>query len=162
MILTQDQGVSAVGPSQESEDIREKVYDILNSPEKDLGFMTSSHLTGFGPMSNYWPGAPPVTDQPIEIHNHDYGRYIGDDSEGEAIMLTAWSSKSGISVSQKAFSWSYPDFNDFIIYEYIFHNDGDANGDGAPDEGFPVPMSMYLYICLLSALTISPLNFLAK
>ena len=154
MILTQDQGVSAVGPSQESEDIREKVYDILNSPEKDLGFMTSSHLTGFGPMSNYWPGAPPVTDQPIEIHNHDYGRYIGDDSEGEAIMLTAWSSKSGISVSQKAFSWSYPDFNDFIIYEYIFHNDGDANGDGAPDEGFPVQLND-VYIGFSNVMTVS-------
>ncbi len=154
MILTRDHGTSAVGPSQESEDIREKVYDIVNSPEKDLGFMTASHFSGFSPMSNYWPGAPPIVGEPVEIHNHDYGRYIGDDSQGEEILITAWSSKTGISVSQKAFSWSYPDFDDFIIYEYTFHNNGDANGDGQPDSGMPVQLND-VYFAFVNVMTIS-------
>ena len=154
MILTKDQGVSAVGPSAESADIRDKVYDIVNSPEKDLGFMTASHVTGFGPMANYWPGAPPIAGEPVEIHNHDYGRYIGDDSQGEEIMITAWSSKTGISVSQKAFSWNYPDFDDFIIYEYTFYNNGDADGDGQPDAGLPVQLND-VYFAFVNIMTIS-------
>ena len=145
-ILVPDKGVSAAGPRWNTDDIVGKVYDVASGPESHLGFETYAHYEGGynyaeerrpGPMANYYPGAPAVARGPVEIHNHNYGHYIGDDAFPEEMVISQWTTKFGITVTRKAYAWSYPDFDDFIILELIFDNNGDTNGDGVPDAGLP-------------------------
>jgi hypothetical protein len=40
-------------------------------------------------------------------------------------MITAhWNTNLGISVTRRSYTWSYPGYSDFIIYDYIFKNTG--------------------------------------
>ena len=121
-----------------TDDIFEMIYDAASGPERDLGVETRSFLTG-NTTANYWPGAPAlVADEPIEIHNYDYGRYIPNDNEAEEIIISKWTTERGLTITRKARAWSYPDYDDFIILEVIIENTGDNNGDGIPDAGLPV------------------------
>ena len=114
------------------------IYDAASGPERDLGVETRSALTG-NTTANYWPGAPAlVADEPIEIHNYDYGRYIPNDNEAEEIIISKWTTERGLTITRKARAWSYPDYDDFIILEVVIENTGDNNGDGIPDGGLPV------------------------
>lgn len=143
-IFSKDGGVSAVSssnPRYNSDDIAEATYDPASGPERDLGIETRSPLTGNN-TANYWPGAPALgTDEPIEIHNYDYGRYIANDNEAEEIVISKWTTKRGLTITRKARAWSYADYDDFIILEMIIENTGDINGDGVPDEGLPVQLN---------------------
>ena len=140
--------VSTSNPRYNTDDIFEMIYDAAAGPERDLGVETRSPLTG-NTTANYWPGAPAlVADEPIEIHNYDYGRYIPNDNEAEEIIISKWTTERGLTITRKARAWSYPDYDDFIILEVIIENTGDNNGDGIPDAGLPVDhQDVYFRLC---------------
>lgn len=57
------------------------------------------------------------------ILNPDY-----DPDEAEEIIIAKWSTSTGIQVTRTSRSWSYPDFDDMIIYEYELEHTGDTDG----------------------------------
>jgi len=61
--------------------------------------------------------------------NQDY-----DPNEAEEIIKTAWATSTGITVTRTSRAWSYPDYDDFIIYEYEFEYTGDMDGNPATIE----------------------------
>jgi hypothetical protein len=54
--------------------------------------------------------------------------------EAEEIITTAWASSIGITVTRTSRAWSYPDYDDMIIYEYTFEYTGDTDGNPATVE----------------------------
>ncbi|RKY48993.1 MAG: hypothetical protein DRP88_00880 [Candidatus Neomarinimicrobiota bacterium] len=65
--------------------------------------------------------------------------------EAEEIIIAKWATPVGITVTRTSRAWSYPDYDDMIIYEYLLVYDGntdsdtstiemDHDGDGKPDE----------------------------
>ncbi len=58
--------------------------------------------------------------------NPDY-----DPNEAEEIIRTAWASSTGITVTRTSRAWSYPDYDDMIIYEYDLEYTGDLDGNPA-------------------------------
>ena len=48
--------------------------------------------------------------------------------EAEQIITAKWASSVGITVTRTSRQWSYPDYDDMIIYEYTFVYDGDTTG----------------------------------
>jgi len=61
--------------------------------------------------------------------NPDY-----DPNEAEEIIRTAWASSTGITVTRTSRAWSYPDYDDMIIYEYDLEYTGDLDGNPATIE----------------------------
>ncbi|MEA3288358.1 MAG: hypothetical protein U9Q77_13430 [Candidatus Marinimicrobia bacterium] len=61
--------------------------------------------------------------------NEDYNP-----NEAEEIITAAWASSTGITVTRTSRQWSYPDYDDFIIYEYEFEYTGDTDGNPATIE----------------------------
>ena len=53
-----------------------------------------------------------------------------DPNEAEEIITSMWHTNTGITVTRTSRAWSYPDYDDLIIYEYTFENTGDTDGDG--------------------------------
>jgi hypothetical protein len=47
-----------------------------------------------------------------------------DPNEAEEIITAKWNTNVGISVTRTSRAYSYPDYDDFIIYEYEFENNG--------------------------------------
>ncbi|MDR3665456.1 MAG: hypothetical protein P4L35_01315 [Ignavibacteriaceae bacterium] len=43
-------------------------------------------------------------------------------NEAEEIIISKWSTNTGITVSRTSRAWSFPGYNNFIIYEYEFQN----------------------------------------
>ncbi len=56
--------------------------------------------------------------------NPDY-----DPNEAEEIIVAKWATSVGVTVTRTTRAWSYPDYDDFIIYEYEFENTGNRDGD---------------------------------
>jgi len=56
--------------------------------------------------------------------NPDY-----DPNEAEEIIRASWATAVGITVTRTSRAWSYPDYDDFIIYEYEFEYTGDTDGN---------------------------------
>lgn len=56
--------------------------------------------------------------------NPDY-----DPDEAEEIITTSWASSVGVTVTRTSRAWSYPDFDDLIIYEYELVYTGDTDGN---------------------------------
>ena len=54
-------------------------------------------------------------------------------NEAEEIIVAEWHTNTGISVTRTSRAWSYPDYDDLIIFEYTFENTGDTDGDGVAD-----------------------------
>jgi len=54
--------------------------------------------------------------------------------EAEEIIRASWASSTGITVTRTSRAWSYPDYDDFIIYEYEFEYTGDMDGNPATIE----------------------------
>ena len=52
-----------------------------------------------------------------------------DPDEAEEIIYAKWGTPLGITVTRVSRAWSYPDYNDFIIYEYELENTGDRDGN---------------------------------
>lgn len=52
-----------------------------------------------------------------------------DPDEAEEIIRTGWASSTGITVHRTSRAWSYPDYDDFILYEYELIYTGDMDGN---------------------------------
>ncbi len=50
--------------------------------------------------------------------------------EAEEIIISKWATPVGVTITRTSRAWSFPDYDDFIIYEYEFENTGDLKGDG--------------------------------
>ena len=115
--------VSHSGPRGVTKDIKNKRYPITDpsSPEYTLGDTSGFNRT----RSNYsYYHTDFSGNEPVEIHNYAYDKYILDDEFPEEIILSTWDTKMGVTVTKKAYAWSYQDFDDFIIEEIIFENTG--------------------------------------
>jgi len=55
-------------------------------------------------------------------------------NEAEEIITASWATPIGITVHRTSRAWSYPDYDDMIIYEYVFVYDGDTDGNPATQE----------------------------
>ncbi|MCX6138689.1 MAG: hypothetical protein NTV54_14485 [Ignavibacteriales bacterium] len=51
--------------------------------------------------------------------------------EAEEIIISKWATPVGITITRTSRAWSFPDYDDFIIYEYVFENTGDLTGKQA-------------------------------
>ena len=117
----QDTLVSYSGPRDVTNDVSAKRYPIASEIEAELGDSTGDNIE----RSNYSPYHTNITgNEPIEIHNYRHGDYIIDDNYPEEIILAQWGNKLGLTVTRKAYAYSYQDFDDFIIQEIIFENTG--------------------------------------
>ena len=56
-----------------------------------------------------------------------------DPNEAEEIIVARWATNTGITVTRTTRAWSYPDYDDLIIFEYTFENTGDTDGDEVAD-----------------------------
>lgn len=54
--------------------------------------------------------------------------------EAEEIIIAKWSSSVGVTVTRTSRAWSYPDYDDLIIYEYELEYTGDTDGNLATIE----------------------------
>jgi hypothetical protein len=54
--------------------------------------------------------------------------------EAEEIIIAKWATNVGITVTRTSRAWSYPDYNDMIIYEYELEYTGDTDGNPATIE----------------------------
>ena len=54
--------------------------------------------------------------------------------EAEEIITSQWASSVGITVTRTSRAWSYPDYDDLIIYEYEMEYTGDTDGNPATIE----------------------------
>ncbi|MBU0476270.1 MAG: hypothetical protein KKF62_19145 [Bacteroidetes bacterium] len=52
-------------------------------------------------------------------------------NEAEEIIIASWATPIGITVTRTSRAWSYPDYDDMIIYEYEFVYNGDTDGNPA-------------------------------
>ncbi len=88
-------------------------------------------------MGNWWPGTTVALDalEPREILNYKFGEYNGvaTDNFPEDIILSKWTTKMGITGTKAAYAWNHPDYDDFVIVEWVFENTGDTDGDRVAD-----------------------------
>ncbi|MBN2011423.1 hypothetical protein JW960_18975, partial [candidate division KSB1 bacterium] len=61
--------------------------------------------------------------------NPDY-----DPDEAEEIIVASWATSIGVTVTRTSRAWSYPDYDDMIIYEYELEYTGDTDGNPATIE----------------------------
>ena len=54
--------------------------------------------------------------------------------EAEEIIIAEWATSVGITVKRTSRAWSYPDYDDMIIYEYELRYSGDLDGNPATVE----------------------------
>ncbi len=54
--------------------------------------------------------------------------------EAEEVIITSWATPVGVTVTRTSRSWSYPDYDDLIIYEYELEYTGDTDGNPATIE----------------------------
>jgi hypothetical protein len=52
--------------------------------------------------------------------------------EAEEIIISKWDTPLGITVTRTSRTWSYPDYDDFIIYDYELENTGNRTTPSAP------------------------------
>ena len=53
-------------------------------------------------------------------------------NEAEEIIIAKWATPVGLTVTRTSRAWSFPDYDDFIIYEYEFENTGDMKPPAPP------------------------------
>jgi hypothetical protein len=113
---TSDTLVSYSGPRNVTNDVDPAPYDIRNSPESILGDSSYPNIE----RSNYSPYHYDIqSSEPVEIHNYRYHEYTAHDTVPEEIIISQWTTKTGIRVTRKSYAWGYPDYDDFIIQELI-------------------------------------------
>ncbi len=75
--------------------------------------------------------------------NPDY-----DPDEAEEIIRAGWATPIGVTVHRTSRAWSYPDYDDMIIYEYELEYTGDTDGNPATIEQDSVLtdfMALFIY-----------------
>lgn len=74
---------------------------------------------------------------PLVIHRKENFPVLADGSlnpgydpdEAEEVIVARWATSVGITVTSTSRAWSYPDYDDFIIFEYEFEHTGDRDGN---------------------------------
>ncbi|MBI9071472.1 MAG: hypothetical protein JEY94_07725 [Melioribacteraceae bacterium] len=70
-----------------------------------------------------------------------------DPNEAEEIIISSWATTVGITVTRTSRAWSYPDYDDMIIYEYEMVYNGDTDGNPATIEvDSTLTDAMFLFI----------------
>ena len=121
-----DTMVSHSGPRGVTDDIDDGRYPITSPdvPEHFLGDTTGPNMQ----QSNYSYYHTNISgSEAVEIHNYRYGKYIPNDEYPEEIIISQWETGMDVTVTKKAYAWSYQDYDDFIIEEIIFENTGSKN-----------------------------------
>lgn len=54
--------------------------------------------------------------------------------EAEEIIIAKWATNLGVTITRTSRAWSYPDYDDMIIYEYELEYTGDTDGNPATIE----------------------------
>ena len=82
------------------------------------------------PQQNSFPiaGADKRTENYPVLANGELNPAYNPD-EAEEVIVTKWATPTGITITRTSRSWSFPDYDDFIIYEYEFENTGDLDGN---------------------------------
>ena len=93
--------------------------------------------TGAGPevVVNKWVFPLSITrteNYPVLQDGSLNPNYLPD--EAEEIITAKWATTLGITVTRTSRAWSYPDYDDMIIYEYEFEYTGDTDGNPATIE----------------------------
>ncbi len=68
--------------------------------------------------------------------------------EAEEIITASWATPLGVTVTRTSRAWSYPDYDDMIIYEYELEYTGDTDGNPATIEQSTVLkdfMALFIY-----------------
>ncbi len=123
-VIENDTMVSYSGPRHVTYDVDDKRYTMGGSIEEAVGDSSWPNIerANYSPYHNKIQG-----NEPIEIHNFAYGKYIPNDEFPEEIILCQWENKMGLTVTRKAYAWSYQEYDDFMIHEIIYENTGSKN-----------------------------------
>ena len=130
-------------PSMEWPPYSSMVLDRVNYPGQHNSFGSGIWIAGTRPEGRVYAfcGATSSTDgepvpvlgvysTPIELQkienypvltNGDLNPDFNPD-EAEEIIISAWDTPVGIRVTRTSRAWSYPGYDSFIIYEYLFEN----------------------------------------
>ena len=119
-----DTMVSYSGPRDVTYDVDDKRYSMNGSVEETLGDSSWPNIerSNYSPYHNMIQG-----NEPIEIHNYVHGKYIPNDEFPEEIIISQWENKMGLTMTRKAYAWSYQEYDDFMIHEIIYENTGSKN-----------------------------------
>lgn len=130
-------------PSMEWPPYSRMILDRRNYPGQHLSFGSGIWLAATlptgrqyafcGSVSNTEGDAVPVVgvySRPIEISRIENYPVREDGSlnpafdpdEAEEIIISSWDTPTGIRVTRTSRAWSYPGYDSFIIYEYVFEN----------------------------------------
>ena len=77
-------------------------------------------------------------------------------NEAEQIIIAKWNTNTGITVTRTSRSWSFPDYDDFIIYEYELENTGERF-QGSP--GVPAVIDTISDLVVAWGYSLSPSMF---
>jgi len=123
-VAEDDTMVSYSGPRDVTYDVDDKRYTMSGSIEEAVGDSSwpNKERANYSPYHSNIQG-----NEPIEIHNFAHGRYIPNDEFPEEIIISNWENKMGLTVTRKAYAWSYQDYDDFMIHEIIYENTGSKN-----------------------------------
>ena len=69
-----------------------------------------------------------------------------DPNEAEEKIIASWATNTGIKVVRTSRAWSYPDYDDFIIYEYTFIYNGDTDGSGIVRDTTPLHDVQFCFV----------------
>jgi len=92
------------------------------------------------------------------VMDSNYAERPGFDSRIPEEMISAtWNTNTGITVARRSYVWSYPGYQDFIIYDYTFKNTGImvSNYSRQIVPGFPLQTLKSVYFVFHSGLSVS-------
>ena len=121
-----------------------KEYYYHRRPTAKMGYGAgeADGVAESGLGGNWFPGSDlieegnksqPYSKAPVHIYNWNFSAYPTDDTWPEEIIVTKCTNSQGLTMTERAFAWSHPDFDDLFIDEYIIENTGDKDGDGVAD-----------------------------
>ena len=121
-----------------------KEYYYHRRPTAKMGYGAgeADGVAESGLGGNWFPGSDlieegnksqPYSKAPVHIYNWNFSAYPTDDTWPEEIIVTKCTNSQGLTMTERAFAWSHPDFDDLFIDEYIIENTGDTDGDGVAD-----------------------------
>ncbi len=89
--------------------------DFSPNPKDFLMYHSSMTWQKRGTIENY---------SPFQSTNNFIGSTNFDPRLPEEMHYTTIPTVTGITIKQRSMTWSYPGYSDFIIYDYVFVNDG--------------------------------------
>ena len=80
-------------------------------------------------MFSYPVSIEKITNFPLNADGSVNANY--NPNEAEEIIKAKWDTPIGVTVTRTSRAWSFPDYDDFIIYEYELENTGNRRAQGA-------------------------------